>query len=128
MLPTQAMTSLNFLKAEWLSIIFRVREKNKGPILQTTVYSARNVGARGFFLRERTSEPGYLVRVYLKHEVPVNVINNPSGKITQVFRKLEKLNMFSSGLSCFEFSCFWNVIRKCFSLFTKIIATLLRRK
>ena len=89
MLPTQAMTSLNFLKAEWLSIIFRVGEKNKGPILQTTVYSARNVGARGFFLRERTSEPGYLVRVYLKHEVPVNVINNPSGKITQVFRKLE---------------------------------------
>ena len=35
------------------------------------------------------SEPGYLVRVYLKHEVPVNVINNPLGKITQVFRKLE---------------------------------------
>lgn len=81
----------------------------------------------GFFFRERSSEPGYLVRVYLKHEVPVNVINNPSGKITQVFRKLEII-MFSSGLSCFEFSCFWDVIRKWFSLFTKIIANLLRRK
>lgn len=30
----QAMRSLNFLKAdEWLSIIFWVGEKNKGPIL-----------------------------------------------------------------------------------------------
>ena len=45
-----------FLKAEWLSVIFSVGEKNKGPILKTTVYSARNVGARGFFFfRERTS-------------------------------------------------------------------------
>ena len=44
----------------------------------------------GFFFRERTSEPGYLVRVYLKNEVPINVINNPSGKITQVFRKLDR--------------------------------------
>ena len=42
MLVTQAMRSLNFffaeknapfLKAEWLSVIFRVGEKNKGPLL-----------------------------------------------------------------------------------------------
>ena len=32
--------------------------------------------------------------------------------------------MFSEGLTCFEFSSFWNVIRKWFSLVTKIIVTL----
>ena len=31
-----------------------------------------------------------LVPVYFKNEKPVNAINNPSGKITQVFGKLER--------------------------------------
>ena len=54
------------------------------------VYSARNVGARGFFFKNGPLELGYLVRVYLKNEVPINVIYDPSEKITQVFRKLER--------------------------------------
>ena len=58
-----------------------------------------------------------LVRLYLENKVPINVVNNPSGKMTQaVFRKLD-------WSSCFEFSSFWNVITKWSSLFAKVIAT-----
>ena len=69
---------------------FRVRERKIKDLyfrLRSTVHATWV--AEGLF-KDGPLELGYLVRVYLKNEVPLNVINGPSEKITQVFRKLER--------------------------------------